>query len=122
MATSEERMQILKMVADGKISAEEGAKLLKALEEGSRPKPPPSPEPRWFKVRVTDLATGRNKVNVNIPMGLVNVGLKMGARFTPEVEGLNFDEVIAAIKGGAHGRIVDMTDESEGERVEIYVE
>lgn len=122
MATSEERMQILKMVADGKISAEEGAKLLKALEEGSRPKPPPSPEPRWFKVRVTDLATGRNKVNVNIPMGLVNVGLKMGARFAPEVDGLNFDEVIAAIKGGAHGRIVDMTDESEGERVEIYVE
>ena len=28
----------------------------------------------------------------------------------------------AAIKEGAHGRIVDMTDEAEGERVEIYVE
>jgi len=119
MATSEERMQILKMVADGKISAEDGSRLLKALEEGSRPKPPP---PRRFKVRITDLATGRAKVNLSIPMGLVDVGVKMGARFTPEMEGANFAEVIAAIKSGAHGRIVDMTDEGEGERVEIYVE
>ena len=122
MATSDERMQILKMVADGKISAEEGSKLLKALEEGSRPKPPPLPEPRWFKVRITDLTTGKTKVNVSIPMRLVSVGVKLGARFTPEVEGMNFEEVIAAIKEGAHGRIVDVTDEKGGERVEIYVE
>lgn len=122
MATSEERMQILKMVADGKISAEEGAKLIKALEEGSRPKPPPDPEPRWFKVRVTDLATGKTKVNMSIPMGLVNVGVKMGARFAPEVEGVNIEELFAAIKGGAHGRLVDVTDEEEGEHVEIFVE
>ena len=122
MATSEERMQILKMVADEKITAAEGAKLLKALEEGSRHKPAPSPEPRWFKVRITDLTTGKDKVNISIPMGLVNAGIKMGARFAPEVEGVNYEEVVAAIKGGVHGRIVDMTDEAEGERVVIYVE
>jgi len=122
MATSEERMQILNMLAEGKISAEEAAKLLRALEEGSRPKPPPSPEPRWFKVKVTDVATGKERVNVSIPMGLVNVGIKMGARFTPEVEGVNFDEVISSIKQGAYGRLVDITDEEGGERVEIYVD
>ena len=33
MATTEERMQILKMVAEKKITAEEGAKLLSALEQ-----------------------------------------------------------------------------------------
>jgi len=122
VATSEERMQILQMVADGKFSAEEGARLLKALEEGSRPKPPPSPEPRWFKVRITDLATGKDKVNVSIPMKLVNIGVKMGARFAPEMEGVNLEEILAAIKEGAHGRIVDLMDKEEGERVEIYVE
>lgn len=122
MATSEERMQILKMVAEGKISAAEGAQLLRALEEGSRPKPPPPPEPRWFRVRVTDLTSGKDKVNVSIPMALVNAGIKMGARFTPEIDSVNFDDVISAIRGGAHGRIVDVTDEGEGERVEIYVE
>ena len=100
MVTAEERMQILNMLAEGKISAGEAAQLLKALEEGSRPKPPPSPQPRWFKVKVTDVATGKEKVNVAIPMGLVNVGIKMGARFAPEVEGVNFDEVISSIKEG----------------------
>ena len=33
MATTEERMKILKMIDEGKISAEEGAKLLSALSE-----------------------------------------------------------------------------------------
>ena len=33
MATTEERLKILKMIEDGKISAEEGAKLLAALSE-----------------------------------------------------------------------------------------
>ena len=37
MATSDERMKILKMIDEGKISAEEGAKLLAALSSGSRP-------------------------------------------------------------------------------------
>ena len=33
MATTEERMKILKMIDEGKISAEEGAKLLSALSD-----------------------------------------------------------------------------------------
>src|SRR3990172_10408870 len=104
MATVEERMKILKMIEEGKISAEDGAKLLAALAE-SRRTPSPTPgmtlsggEARWFRVRVTDLASGKPKVNVNIPMGLVNVGLKMGARFVPDVEGVDFTQVMEAIK------------------------
>jgi hypothetical protein len=126
MATVEERMQILKMIEEGKISAQEGAKLLAALAAGSKVetgrREPGAGGAKQFRVRVTDLATGRNKVNVNIPMGLVNVGLKMGARFAPDIEGINFDEVVAAIKSGSQGKIVDVVDEEDGERVEIYVE
>ncbi len=130
MASAEERMQILKMIQDGKITAEEGAKLLQALSASSkadkRPPAPPPPgtpgDPRWFRVRVTDTRTGKNKVNVNIPMSLVNVGLKMGARFTPNMEGVNFEEIMTAIKSGASGKVMDVTDEESGEHVEIYVE
>jgi hypothetical protein len=127
MATVDERMQILKMIEEGKISAEEGAKLLAALSAGSktdvtRREVGGGASPKQFRVRVTDLTTGRNKVNINIPMSLVNVGLKMGARFAPEVEGINFDEVMAAIKSGSQGKIVDVVDDEDGERVEIYVE
>jgi hypothetical protein len=127
MATTEERMQILSMVADGKISAEEGARLLNALEpEGKKPKPPSamgSPSaPRWFRVRVTDLETGKNKVNVNLPMSLVDVGTRMGARFAPELEDVDFHSIIDQIKAGAQGKIIEVEDAEGGERVEIYVE
>ena len=36
MTSVEERMKILKMIEEGKISAEEGAKLLAALRDGGR--------------------------------------------------------------------------------------
>lgn len=129
MTTAEERMQILKMIQEGKISAEEGAKLLQALGAGfkadKRPPVPPTPggsDARWFRVRVTDLSSGKNKVNVNIPMGLVNVAMKMGARFAPNVENVDYNELMEAIKSGASGKLVDVTDEEDGERVEIFVE
>jgi hypothetical protein len=130
MATVEERMKILKMVEEGKVSAEEGAKLLAALAEGRKsPGGGSSAGPggaagdaRWFRVRVTDLSTGKPKVNVNIPMGLVNVGIKMGARFAPNLEAEQMEAIAEALKSGAVGKIVDVTDEEDGERVEIFVE
>jgi len=123
MATAEERMKILKMIADGKISAEDGAKLLTALTDSRKPPTPPvvaGSEARWFRVRITDGNTGKPKVNVNIPVGLVNVGMKMGARFGLEAEQMNM--LSEALKSGAHGKIVDITDEETGEHVEVFVE
>ena len=55
-------------------------------------------------------------------MSLVNVGIKMGARFAPNIEGLDYEEISQAIKAGAQGKIVDVVDEEDGERVEIFIE
>jgi hypothetical protein len=126
MATVEERMQILKMIEDGKISATEGSELLRALDR-EKEEIPAEPlkgasAPRWFRVRITDTKSGKNKVNVNIPIGLVNVGMKMGAKFTPEVEGFDFDVLMKAVKSGQQGKVMDLVDDDEGERVEIFVE
>ncbi len=128
MASVEERMKVLKMIEEGKITAEEGTKLLSALDMGPRPGkgpvPPPSPvgSGRWLRIRVTDTTSGRPKVNVTIPMGLVNVGLKMGARFAPETEGLDWQQIADAINSGMIGKIIDVVDEQDGEHVEIFVE
>lgn len=129
MATADERMQILKMVENKQITAEDGAKLLAALESKGQsadpdiPTPSPSTQGRWFRVRVTDLKTGRRKVNVNIPLGLVDVGLKMGAKFAPAgLEGMDMKQIMAAIKAGGEGKVVDVEDEEDGEHVEIFVE
>jgi hypothetical protein len=127
MTTTEERMQILSMVAEGKITAEEGAKLLAALESEKKAKPVgraaegPS-APRWFRVRVTDLHTGKAKVSVNLPFGLVDVGMRMGARFAPELESIDLAEIIEQVKAGGQGKMVEVEDEEDGERVEIYIE
>ncbi len=128
MATAEERMQILKMIEAKQITAEEGAKLLTALGEKDKNKDsavPPSPATngRWFRVRVTDLRTGRRKVNVNIPLGLVDVGLKMGAKFAPAgLEGLDMNQILTAMKSGTQGKVVDVEDEEDGEHVEVFIE
>ena len=127
MATTEERLQILKMIEEGKISATEGAELLRALDTKSDRPVAPEPlkgasAPRWFRVRVTDVNTGRNKVNINIPMGLVNVGIKMGARFAPEIEGQQLEDILDAVRSGQLGKVMDITDDEDGERVEIFVE
>ena len=74
MARSEERMKILKMIEDGKLSAEEGTKLLATLSEKRGPTPPRAPGmpgggPRWLRIRVTDVHSGRSKASVD-PVGV----------------------------------------------------
>ena len=127
MTTAEERLKILKMIEDGKISAEEGAKLLAALSEGRRgpgmPTPPRPPGgPRWLRIRVTDVHSGRSKASVQIPLDLVDAGMKIGAHFAPEVNGVDMDNVMQAIRSGMTGKIIDVMDDEDGEHVEIYVE
>jgi len=145
MSTSEERLQILRMVQEGKITAEEGMHLLEALgssvpvrTESSSPSmsvepatpiaPTGFPEtpslrtPRWFRIRVTDTNTCKVRVNVRLPINVVNAGMKMGARFSTEVEGLNMDDLGALINSGTIGQIVDVYDEEDGEHVEVFLE
>lgn len=125
MATVEERMKILKMIEEGKLSAEEGTKLLAALNV----KKPPVPRfpgmsggAKWLRIRVTDTRTGRSKASVQIPLALVDAGLKIGAHFAPEVEGVDMTNVLEALRAGMTGKIIDVTDDEDGEHVEIYVE
>lgn len=125
MATSEERLKILKMVDDGKISAEEAGRLLAALSKTKKETRRPSSEggSRWLRVRVTDLEVDKTTVNVNLPLSLVNVRLRLGARFVPEVEDVDMmDELSKALNQGLTGKVMDVVDEEEGQRVEIYVE
>ncbi len=124
MSLTAERMQILKMIENGQISADEAAKLLEALESGVKDakKTSAATSPRWLRVRVTDLRSGKAKVNVNIPMSLVSVGLKMGAKFAPEMEGVDVEEIKRAIQEGSQGKIIDVEDEEDQEHVEIFIE
>ena len=130
MTSVEERMKILKMIEEGKISAEEGTKLLAALAEGRRSSLDPTAPgrsgrpgaPRTLRIRVTDMMTGRSKASVQIPLALVDAGMKIGAHFAPEVEGVDMTNVMDALRSGVTGKIIDVTDEEDGEHVEIFIE
>ncbi len=123
MATTEERMKILKMVEEGKITAEEASRLLSALGRSDRRRPTSGQEEaRWLRVRVTDMQTGKQSVNITLPMSLVNVGLRMGARFVPEMDGVQMDEIAVAMREGITGKILDIDDLDEGQHVEVYLE
>jgi SHOCT-like protein len=126
MASSEERMKILKMIEEGKLSAEEGTKLLTALSDRRMPTPPRPPGmpggARWLRIRVTDVRSGRSKASVQIPLALVDAGMKIGAHFAPEVQGVDMSNVMEAVRSGMVGKIIDVIDEDDGEHVEIYVE
>ncbi len=124
MATTEERMKILKMIQEGKITADEGAKLLAALRESREPRRQPAPnvETRkgWLRVRVTDMSSGKTKVNVNLPIGLVDAAMNIATQFVPE---MGVEELGQAIKDSTMtGKIVDVIDEEDGEHVEIFIE
>ncbi len=124
MATNEDRMKILRMIDEGKITAEEGTRLLATLSESRKAVKKPSlttssSGARWLKVRVTDMVTGKAKATVNLPLGLVDAGLNIASKYAPEVA---FDELVEAINAGAQGKIIDVYDEVDGEHVEIFIE
>ncbi len=137
MSAETKRREILQMLAKGSISASEAVELLDQIKEQGATVPPapeapeapaapempavPGQEPRWLNVRVTDKTTSRDKVMVRIPLALARVGLRMGAKFAPEFEELNWDEIVHGLTSGGVGTLVEVQDEEDGELVRIYV-
>ncbi|OGO64028.1 MAG: hypothetical protein A2030_01855 [Chloroflexi bacterium RBG_19FT_COMBO_50_10] len=124
MATTEERMRILRMIQEGKITAEEGAKLLSALRESRKDSRTVITSSRggkgMLRVRVTDMLTGKPKVSVNLPLGLVDAGMSIASQYAPDI---NFSQIADAIRSGQmEGKIVDVVDEEDGEHIEVFID
>ena len=98
---SAERLKILAMLEEGKITAGEH---------------------KFLRIQVTDMTSGAAKVNVTVPMGLVGAGLRMAERFAPDFEGFDMQELQELLASGVDGKLIEVMDEQDNERVEIYVE
>ena len=125
--TREERLEVLRLLEGGTITADEAAALLDALDRVDRAAPPPtdgaasprSAEARQVRIRVTDSATGRATVNVAFPLGLIKTGLDIAGQFVPEYLP-KADAIRESITAGFRGALVDIDD--GGQRVEIIAE
>jgi hypothetical protein len=121
MATTEERMMILRMVEQGKVSAEEGARLLAALVKGREQESAAQARPadfdtvRTLKVRVTELGTNRQKANVTLPLGLVTLAL----RRIPLGPSRAVDQVREALAHDITGKLMEVVDPETGMRIEL---
>jgi hypothetical protein len=115
------RIEILKQVEAGQISAADAAAKLAPAKPALK-LTGPTGRPRWFRVRVFNLDTDQPKVTVNLPMSWMQVGLSLGSRFAPELEGLDWNEIATALNDDTAGKIVEVEDLEKRERVEIFVE
>ena len=132
MATNEERLKILSMLQDGVINADQAANLLESLSEEHVEAKKGAQAPitsnsgagggKFFRVRVTDTDNGKTRVNIRLPIGLVGAGLKMGMKFSPEIEGIDVETLQDFLSNGAIGQIVDVYDDEDGEHVEVFIE
>jgi hypothetical protein len=119
-ASIDERNHILRLVESGNVTAEEAAQLLDALEV-KQEHADERKRMRTVRVRVTNLATNRQKASVTAPVSLIEVTLRLATRLVPQIRGSALEDLLLTIENGATGRLLDLQDLEEGERVEIFV-
>ena len=90
----ENRRQILDMLAQGKISADEAERLLSAMENAPSPNGsslPANAAPRYLRVQVeADEDNGgetTTKVNIRVPIRLLRAGVKLASLIPQEARG-----------------------------------
>jgi hypothetical protein len=148
----EERRSLLELVAAGKMSVADAAERIAALgsrhpasgqsdatteepaaielsEAEVEPESATSPlkggsgeKGRWLHVHVSDIASGKSRVRIQLPLSFLNFGLKIGGRFAPELEQLNLKDLAEDLNSMEKGILVDVADEDGGEHVRIFVD
>ena len=124
--SNEERMKILSMLEEGKISAEEAAKLIDAVEPDPAQHVTVTARSGSAKlhVRVTDAMTEDTKVNFAVPLSLA----RFVASLVPERElaklgdyGVDLDEIQEAIDTGAVGTVLEI-DDDDGHHIVVWID
>ena len=87
---NQQRRQVLQMLAEGKITADEAEQLIDALER-EQPEPPgtanrPKPRPRYLRVVAVDNSGGDEPsgVNIRVPLQLLRAGVRLTSLIPPQ--------------------------------------
>jgi hypothetical protein len=122
-AAKEEKVpdEEVSLKVDVSLIDEDEPDVLLPVEELPLPKAKSSgAEPRWLRIFVSDLTTGKSKVKVNIPFGMVKFGMGVARVFTPEEYSSSLDGITELMAGADSGLLVDVQDEEDNEHVRIY--
>ena len=121
---TEERKTILDMVKDGKITTEEADKLLEEIDghqASNITKGSSSLNKKFLRVRVDDGSD--TKVNVNIPIALAEVGLKMVPKEKLQINGneITVDHILQLIEEGTEGELVNIDVNENGKQTKVNI-
>ena len=125
---NDEKLRILKMIEERKISAEEGSKLMDALEpvqSGTANSDSDFSSGTQIRIKVSDMESGQTKVNLTIPIGIAHMirSLVPKEEITKlENQGVNLNAIFKLVSTGKVGKILDIEDQEHKDRVEISVE
>jgi len=80
----------------------------------------------WLHLRVSEGEGGRNKVAFSfpLPLALAAWGIRIAQPFVPQLQDTGVDEVILALRESRKRNeplFIDVQDEEDGERVQIYI-
>lgn len=124
---NDEKMRILKMIENGKISAEEGIKLLEALEVNHDEKTdqPKNRFDRMLNVKISDSQSGEVKVNLKVPLGIAHIIKSLIPE--PELQkleerGINLEMIFQNIDSGAIGKLLEVEDNERKQIIELSIE
>ena len=90
---NEQRRQILQMLAEGKVTADEAERLIDAVErdQPESPRPGvasrPKPRPKYLRVVVSEDESGDDgpvRVNIRVPLQLLRAGVRLTSLIPPQ--------------------------------------
>ena len=125
----DELTTVLRLVSEGKLSAEEAAPIIDALQRTARPRAPESSSAsaasatvpgtgRGRRVRIQVSERGRRVVDVRVPLAFA----AMAARMVPGIPDSYRDLIKQAVDTDTVGPIVDLAEDEDGDSVLISVE
>ena len=111
--SSEATLRILRMVSEGKISAEEAEKLIEAIE-GARP------QAREITLLIFEKDKEKPNVRINLPLSLARFAMNFVPASVLAKQEIPADTILAALDQAQPGKVFEVKDE-EGKKVEIYL-
>lgn len=122
---SDEKKIILGMLSEGKIDVSQAEKLLDKTAgvetESSFPK---SVNRKFLKILINE--ENNTKVNINIPLALAEVGLKLVPKDMLKIKGedIDIDEILKLIEEKHEGELVNIEtiDKDKEMKVKIFIE
>jgi len=126
---SDELATVLRLVSEGRLTAEEAAPIIEALTRQAPRRPGPTSPPgpttppgpgkgRGRRIRIQITERGRRVIDVRVPLAFA----AMAARMVPGIPDSYAAMIKEAVETDQVGPIVDLTEDEDGDAVLITIE